>query len=288
MEKCKIYEECYEDKILLMNKNNYPIFDCQRCLRRYSVINNSEIHLSQVYSDDYFFEGKDGYSDYLEEKDILFNTGVRYAKKIGKHSKPGRILDVGCAAGFILNGFESAGWKGQGIEPNATMAAYGKKELNLDIHVGGLEDFNSDQKFDLVSLIQVIGHFYDIDRSMENISNLLRPNGLVLVESWDMKSLIARLFGKNWHEYSPPSVINWFSDKSLKNLFKNYGFKLIDSGYPVKKIALTHAFSLVENKLPNFLLKDKIFHFMTNSLRKMVFIYPPFDLKWYIFQKAYA
>lgn len=286
MRRCNLYEECTEEKILLMSKNDYPILDCQKCLRRFSVIRNSKTHLSHVYSDKYFFEGKDGYSDYLKQKDILFNSGVRYSKIIGRHSKPGSILDVGCAAGFILKGFESAGWKGQGIEPNATMATYGKKELNLDIHVGSLEDFKSDQKFDLITLVQVIGHFYDVDESMENISNLLNQNGLVLVESWNMKSLIARIFGKNWHEYSPPSVINWFSDESLKKLFEDYGFKLIDSGYPIKKIMIKHAFSLFEHKLPNFWYKDKIFHFMANSLGKLILFYPPFDLKWYIFQKT--
>lgn len=288
MENCNLFEECNEEKFLLFGKNGYPILDCHKCLRRFSVIRNSGAHLSQVYSDDYFFEGKDGYPNYLEEKDILCNYGVRYAKIISKHTKPGKILDVGCAAGFILKGFESSGWEGHGIEPNATMAAYGKNELNLDIHIGSLEDYKSDQKFDLVTLIQVIGHFYDVDKSMENASHLLNQNGLVLVESWNMKSLIARILGKFWHEYSPPSVINWFSDESLKKLFKAYGFELIDSGYPAKQINLKHALSLLKKNSPNLLFKDKIFHFLTNMLGKLTLIYPPVDLKWYIFQKTFA
>lgn len=286
MEKCNLYVECNEGKTLFTQKNNFPIWDCQKCLRRFSVIGNCESHLSQVYCDDYFFDGKSEYANYLEDKNILVNSGVRYAKRIGKYTEPGKILDVGCAAGFILEGFLSKGWTGQGIEPNVTMAEYGKKELNIEIHAGSLEDFKSDEKFDLVTLIQVIGHFYDLDKSMVNISNLLTQNGLVLVESWNMKSIAARIFGKRWHAYSPPSTINWFSDESLKKLFKDHGFLFVDAGYPVKIITMKRAFSIIENKSPDFFFKKKIFSFLKNTLGRLIFIYPPFDVKWYIFRKT--
>ena len=59
---------------------------------------------------------------------MLYNYGLRYAKIIAKYSKPGKVLDVGCAAGFILRGFKDSGWDVYGIEPNETMAGY--SELN--------------------------------------------------------------------------------------------------------------------------------------------------------------
>lgn len=285
MKKCNLFDECIEDKSLVAVKNGYPILDCQSCQRRFSVIRDSETHLSEVYSDKYFFEGGDGYPDYLEGKDILYYYGAYYAKKLKKYALPGKVLDVGCAAGFILKGFESMGWKGQGIEPNETMAAYGRKELNLDIYNGSIEDFSSEQKFNLVCLIQVIGHFYNVDKSMENISSLLLPGGLVLVESWNMNSWIARILGKHWHEYSPPSVINWFSDKSLKKLFDDYGFEPITSGHPVKKIQVKHALSLLKEKSPAFYKKNSFFRFIEKKLGVMAMIYPPVDLKWYLFRK---
>ena len=111
---------------------------------------------------------------------------------------------MGCAAGFILRGFKDSGWDVYGIEPNETMAGYGRIELNLNITTGSLETYQSFQQFDLVNLIQVIGHFYDIDTALIKLSGLVKQNGLVLVESWNMKSTIAKVMGKNWHEYSPP------------------------------------------------------------------------------------
>ncbi len=285
MEKCNSNIECAEEKRLLFSKNGYPVIECQKCVRRFAVIRDVESHLAKVYSDDYFFDGKDGYPNYLEEKDILINYGIHYAKIIERYAKPGKVLDVGCAAGFILKGFESLGWEGFGIEPNATMASYGIKELNLDIQTGSLESYNTTNKFDLITLIQVIGHFYDIDKALENISHLSNNKGLVLVESWNMNSRVARLLGKNWHEYSPPSVINWFSDESLTQLFEKYGFEIVGSGFPAKRINLNHALSLLEKNTPNLFFKKSLIAFLSKVLGKLVINYPPADLKWYLFRK---
>lgn len=285
LKNCNSFLTCKENKKLLMVKNGYPINDCVKCGHRFTQIENSENHLDKVYSDDYFFEGKAGYPNYLEEKDILYAHGIKYAKIVSKYCKPGRILDTGCAAGFILKGFQDSGWECHGIEPNDTMASYGRIELQLDITTGSLETFTSDQQFDLITMIQVIGHFYDVDKVMQNASDLLKPGGIILIESWDMKSIAARVLGKQWHEYSPPSVVNWFSEKTLTQLMNYYGFKLLKQGYPAKKINLKHAFSLMEEKLPKFIFKLNFIKWITTTLGKQALVYPPVDVKWFLFKK---
>jgi len=198
--------------------------------------------------------------------------------------KPGRVLDVGAAAGFILKGFEQSGWDCRGIEPNATMAAFARHELKLNVNTGSIETFTSGENFDLISMIQVIGHVYDPDTALQSITRLLNPGGLVLVESWNMNSAIARILGKRWHEYSPPSVAHWYSDKTLSQLFNYHGFKLLSKGYPVKKISMEHAFSFLEGKTSSLILR-KLRRSMNDFARKFTVIYPLLDVKWYIFRK---
>ena len=276
---------CKEKRTTCFEKNGYPIVECGQCGHRFIQLQNVGNHLDEVYSDDYFFAGKDGYPNYLDEKDMLYKYGTSYAKIVGRHMQPGHVLDAGCAAGFILKGFEDAGWKCHGIEPNQTMAAYGKEQLHLDITVGGLETFETAQKFDLINMIQVIGHFYNLDKALLNVSNLLKPQGHVLVESWNRNSRIARVMGKNWHEYSPPSVVHWFSDETIIELFRYYGFTLVQKGYPPKRINIKHALSLVDAKTPNFIFKKKIIKLLSNSVGRLNVKYPPVDLKWYLFKK---
>jgi len=282
---CDSILNCKEEKIILFEKNDHKIFECRKCGHRFSEIKDFKNHIAKVYSDAYFFDGREGYPNYLKEKELLYNYGKRYAKIISKYMAPGKVLNVGCASGFILKGFVDSGWEGFGIEPNNTMANYGRKELNLNITTGSIETCEIPQRFDLINIIQVIGHFYDLDKAILKLRDLLNANGFVLVESWNMESAIAKFLGKNWYEYSPPSVIHWFSDKTLTGLFNYYGFELVAKGYPPKKINIKHALSLIEEKTLNFFFKKRLFNFMNQSFGRFNINYPPFDLKWYLFRK---
>src|SRR4030095_2643591 len=148
-----------------------------------------------------------------------------------------------------------------------------------------IETLKTDERFELVSMIQVIGHVYDLDKALQNVTALVKPNGLVLVESWDVKSLIARMMGASWHEYSPPSVAHWFSDDTLSTLFKYYGFELVAKGHPWKKINADHAFSFLAGRNVNQIFKRAI-NAMNRLVRKITFIYPMRDVKWYVFRKS--
>ena len=282
---CSSFERCNEPRRTVIEKGGYQILECVYCTHQYCEARDAENHLEKVYGDDYFFEGKQGYPNYLNQRDILLGYGRKYAKILSKYTEPGKLLDVGSAAGFILKGFSSAGWERYGLEPNNTMADYGRKELGLNIRTGGLETFETNEKFDVVSIIQVIGHFINLDQAIENICGLLKPNGLVLIESWDRSSLVAKMMGKNWHEYSPPSVVNWFNDKTLAQLFNYYGFDLLTKGRPSKRINIQHGLSLVDEGMPSFFLKKKMLSFFRKTIGKYDVPYPPFDVKWYIFKK---
>jgi SAM-dependent methyltransferase len=280
---CNSVNDCIEEKMTVFSKYGHEIVECKVCNHRFTRIGNDfDAHLNDVYSDAYFFEGKAGYPNYLDNKEILIKHGARYAKIISKYiDQPGSVLDVGSSAGFILKGFEQSGWNCNGVEPNKFMVEYCLKEFGIHTKTGSLETFEADKKFDLITLLQVIGHFHDIDKAMRNIHNLLKSNGFVLVESWNRSSLIARLFGKYWHEYYPPSVIHWFSDKTLIDLFDYYGFEFVSRGLPLKRINLKHAFSLVAGNNTS----KKFLRIIEKTIGKLPVIYPPVDLRWYVFKK---
>lgn len=276
----------HNSKKLHFIKAGFPIYECRECGHSFAVVNDLKDHVSKVYSDSYFFEGKDGYPDYLEEKKILLSAGRRYARKISRLTKPGKMLDVGSAAGFLMYGFHEVGWQCQGIEPNNTMASHGRDHMGLNIMTGSFEQFQSDDKYDLITLIQVLGHFYDLNKAVINISKHLKENGLVLIESWNRRSIFARVLGKNWPEYSPPSVLHYFSETTLVQLMNSIGLQLVSKGYPIKRINLKHAASLLEGKLPDFILKKRIFSFLSRMAGNLPLIYPFLDLKWYVFRKV--
>jgi SAM-dependent methyltransferase len=269
-------------------KHGYWIYTCDTCNHRFADILQSPQHTAMVYVNDdgYFFEGGSGYLDYTSESGLLIAHGERYANLLQKHAQPGAVFDVGSAAGFILKGLTQKGWTGKGIEPNARMAAYARQTLQLDVETGIFEDYEAEEEFDLVTMIQVIAHFYDVRKALEKTQNLLRKNGLFLVETWNRESLPARVFGTNWHHYSPPSVVNWFSVAGLHTLVQQFGFEEIARGRPSKWISGSHAQSLLRYKLASIKGGDllyKAFNFLPGRLR---IPYPSFDLFWSLYRKT--
>ena len=256
----------------------YTIRDCATCDHRFAEIAADERHVAANYDDSYFTGGGAGYSDYSAESDTLRARGKMYAEKMGSFVKPGRMLDVGAAAGYILQGLSENGWSGSGIEPNSSMAAYGREHLGLDVRQGSFESLETGERYDLISMIQVAAHFYDAKLAFERAYELLNPGGLLLIETWDRSSFSARIFGRNWHEYSPPSVLHYFSKAGLTTFLCGIGFKQIAGGRPSKKISGGHVRSLLKYRLgDNFLLKL--------IPEQINFPYPSEDLFWALYRK---
>ena len=98
-------------------------------------------------------------------------------------------------------------------------------------------------------MIQVIAHFLDPPAAMAQAASLLAPGGFVLIETWDRESYATKLFDQSWHEYSPPSVVQWFSKDGLNSLAGKTGLKLVATGRPQRSIHAGHAASLLRFKL---------------------------------------
>lgn len=266
-------------------KNGYDILQCQNCRNLFTDFNPTTEEIESIYSDSYFQDGGYGYNDYTLEKDLLIKRGEYYASKLQKYTSIGNVLDIGAAAGFILKGFENKGWKGIGIDPNRTMVEYGKDKLNLTIIHGTLDTVNLEHQFDLIILIQVIAHINSVRESIEKMSKYLNSNGQILIETWDKDSLISKISGRNWHEYSPPSTLNYFSKKTLSYLMNQHGFHLIDIGTPQKKINSSHAKSLLKHKF-NESSGLKHFKWMLSLIPNNInLLYPAEDLFWALYKK---
>lgn len=247
LEKCPI---CGAVTRRRFEKYGYWIRECSSCTHRYVEGVRDATHLENVYGDDYFTGGGAGYSDYLAESELLRERGRKYGQLVSQYvSPPGTLLDVGAAAGVVLQGWQEVGWKGCGIEPNHNMAKYARETVGVDVVAGSLETYSSETQFDLVSMIQVIAHVYDLQKALSRAKALTKPGGFWLIETWDSQSWSARIFGQNWHEYSPPSVLHLFSRRSLRHLCRNLGFEEIATGRPNRWIKGSHVRSLLQHKL---------------------------------------
>ena len=277
---------CGNSSVSAFKVNDYNILKCTSCNHYFTQLKISTEEVKNIYSDNYFFGGGDGYPDYTLEKDMLIRKGEYYSKKIEKFIKSGKVLDIGCASGFIIKGFENKGWKATGIEPNASMSEYGRDLLGLDIRQGTIEEVKLTEKYDLILMIQVIAHLFDLNASMKNVYKHLKPGGYLLIETWNRSSLTAALFGKLWHEYSPPGTLNFFDKRNLLIFLKKYNFQHIKTGRPEKKLMSNHAKSLIKHKLKS----NKFMKYFSGAVNivpdNILLPYPAEDLFWSLYQKV--
>lgn len=277
---------CQGSSHRLFNKYTYWIRTCKACSHQFVERHIAVSHVDQVYSDHYFQGGGAGYPDYLAEATLLRQHGQRYARLLSRYVQPGTMLDVGAAAGFILQGFVDSGWQGKGIEPNPRMAEYARTHLNLQVDAGTLEQLSSNDSYDLISMIQVVAHFFDLEQAFQTANLHTNPGGYWLIETWNRESWMARLLGKNWHEYSPPSVLQWFSPRGIRQIAAQYGFHEVAYGRPAKWINGAHAKSLLRYKL-----KGAPFESVLSKCLKLIpnnfsIPYPAEDLFWILLQKS--
>jgi SAM-dependent methyltransferase len=278
---------CRSAGIVRFAADGVPIADCSACRHRYADFTPNRDHVDQVYSDEYFHGGGAGYADYLAEARLLRARGRWYARKIRPYVDTGRMIDVGAAAGLFLKGFLDSGWNGEGVEPNAGMARTARERFRLPVTHSKWEDYSVDGDADLVSIVQVLPHFVDPAAALAKAARTVSVGGGVLIETWNAESVTAKLLGRRWHEYSPPSVLHWFSPGRLASFAKTIGLEEVARGRPSKWIEAGHAKSLLKYKL-NGSLPGRFVNAAASWIPdRLALPYPAEDLFWmYLRRKA--
>ncbi len=139
--------------------------------------------------------------------------------------EPGRrVLEVGCGAGRIMHQLQQKlGWNVTGIEVNADAAAAARAR-GLEVHTGTLEDFQTDEQFELVLFIHVLEHLVDPIGALRRGRALLRPGGKVVIAVPNADSLERRLFGVYWDGWDIPRHVHHFSPPALEGALRRAGF----------------------------------------------------------------
>jgi transcription elongation factor Elf1 len=225
---------CNSTSRKIFDVDHYAIRGCHVCGHQFTDLLPSAEHVEDVFDDRYF-------AGYLKEAKFLRLKGQRYARMIDRYfKKPGRFFDVGAAAGFVMQAFVDRDWKGSGIEPNEGMVALAQ-QAGLRVMQGTMEEFRTTEKYDLVTFIQVVSHFTDVQEAFRVAAEATQSNGLWLIETGNRDSLKARLWGERWADYDPPSLLHWFSPKDLQRLVAQFGFQEIARGKPRRWVNAGHA-----------------------------------------------
>lgn len=209
------------------NVNGYTITRCLSCRLVFVREQVTIPELIQYYSQS---DGEDFvYADPENVENL--NYYFRKLKELIERRIPrGRILDVGCSAGYFLD--VMSGWERYGIEIPSTWAEMARKTYGDHIHVGTLEDSHyEDGFFDVITLQDTFDHLVDPLDSLDRCRRILKPGGRIVIKVHNIECLYARLSGRAFYAIIPPSHLFYFSRKTLALALDKSGFAMETSTF---------------------------------------------------------
>src|SRR5262249_20591793 len=111
----------------------------------------------------------------------------------------GRLLEIGCACGFLLVAARDRGFAVTGVEMSKWASEHARSQYGLDVRCARLEDLALPADgFDVAVMADVIEHLTEPRRTLAEVRRLLKPGGRLLLLTPDVGSLAARIAGQRW------------------------------------------------------------------------------------------
>ena len=214
----------------------FSVVTCACCGLTYVTPRLSDAALlDEVYDESYWRSAaaKDrGYTDYAADEPLYLKTYRRRLSVVRRHfAAPGRVLDVGCAAGFFLRVMQEEGWAVTGLEPSDAIRPHAERLIGAEnVRAGLLGRVELEPRsFDLVTMWDVIEHIPDTVTALREVRRLLAPGGKLLVETQNVDSRAAKVLGKNWQHYKHAEHIYHFNPTTIARLFAEAGFEILEN-----------------------------------------------------------
>lgn len=229
-------------------KHNFQIIKCFNCgLFRTQLDTNSRRSLHSYYDKNYFRGGNDraGYANYQKDEHIVLANSNGYLDQICLYQQGGNLLDIGCATGIFMQAAEARGFTGYGIDVSNYAINIASKKFFSRVKLGQLGSARLPHHyFDVITLFDVFEHLANPGQNLQICRQLLKKNGILVINTGDSNSLLAKLEGKGWHYFIPPQHLFFYSKANLLKLLDNYHFRAIYTNSSGKYLSLRYLLHL--------------------------------------------
>jgi len=193
--------------------------------------------LSALYGDDYFERwGIDAPERLAEVRTMKEDTYRRFFDEIRRQRDTGRLLDLGCALGFLLGVAREFGFDAYGLDPNRAAIAEAGREFGDRVQAGTLDGgVFAGIDFDVVTMIDVLEHVPDPVALLRVVAARVAPGGIVAAVLPDTGSAIARLMGRRWPHYNAEHLFYW-SNACLRRFLEAEGWRVLAVRTGVHKV----------------------------------------------------
>jgi SAM-dependent methyltransferase len=210
------------------------IVKCSSCGLLYTNPRLTQESLARCY--DGYYSGsaepaaKRPFSDITQWKRLLRSAwhwycGQYLSEVLGKAH--GKVLDVGCGTGDLLEELKNRGCEPFGVEFNPVSFDTCKRK-GLDVRCGNFIDADLPKGFfDTVIFWHSLEHLPSPRRALAKTLALLKPGGTVFIHSPNAKSYLAGIFGRHWYAWQIPFHLYHFDVHSIQLAAEKSGFNTV-------------------------------------------------------------
>jgi SAM-dependent methyltransferase len=207
--------------------------------------------LERLYGDDYYetwgIRQNPGDVWNMKVKTCLLYLDC-LADYLAKDLPAPRLLDIGCAHGFMLDAARQRGWEVVGIE--ISPAASTARARGFTVYDRPLEQVNlPGGSFDVITAIDVIEHVPDVRRFTLELYRILKPGGVLLIVTPDVGSSTAKIMKNAWPHYKQEHL-GYFTKGSLSMLLRRSGLTVRSIRCGRKYITFDYALGLLRRYTP--------------------------------------
>lgn len=200
----------------------WTFFKCDNCE---FVLSNP--YIPEKYIVNFYSQLHDQeYNEEAEGRAKNFSTILKRLKNL----KPGNsLLDIGAASGIFLNMAQNEGYKIEGIEPSTSLVKEAKKQYDLNLFNGTLDNYlkdNSFKKFSVITLLDIMEHLVEPAVFFSQLDQIIDDHGFLVIVTPDINSMAAKLMGNKWWHFRI-AHINFFNIKSLEFLLHQHNYEIV-------------------------------------------------------------
>lgn len=208
----------------IFSKDGCNFFRCSQCgLITINPIPEMNV-IQRIYDREYYKSWGMESGDSKVVKRMKSKTFNHLLGLIEKDMKPGRLLDVGCAAGHLMETAFSRGWEPYGVEISKYAASLAKKRFGNHIYQGAFENVSLPENFfDLIIMSDLIEHLTDPTSAILKAHKILKKQGVLAIITPDTSSLSALLLQSTWTHFKKEHLF-YFNPKNISLFLKKEKF----------------------------------------------------------------
>jgi len=206
--------------------DDYRLVKCKRCGLVYLNPRPTQQEINGKYTAEYHIERLLRQEPKTEEEiEQQINQYVGRAKGVLREcGNEGKLLDIGCSAGFSMACFKRYGWDVMGVDISEWASKFAREKLGLNVFTGSVEEIQFNERFDVITMYHIIEHLPDPLRTLIRVRNLLVDDGLLIVKGPNLASFDRMWHGKKWRGYTDRTHLYYFTPKTYRTILEKAGF----------------------------------------------------------------